>query len=65
MIFSENRFPLFWIMRVSINQLVFASALGDDDFSLGSEILGDVDEEGLRLIDVAQPDWPHASFVAS
>src|SRR4029079_1776768 len=63
MIFSENRLPLFWIMRVSVDQLVFAAALGDDDFTLGREILGDVHEESLRLVDVTQPDRSHGLHV--
>src|SRR5690348_4754554 len=48
---------------VSVDQFVLAAALGDDDFTLGREVLGDIDEESLSLVDVAQPDRSHGLHV--
>jgi hypothetical protein len=41
----------------------FAAALGDQDFALGGEILGDIDQERLRLVDVAQSHRAHRLHV--
>src|ERR1700694_4589439 len=47
-------------MASSVNQFVFAAAaLGDHDFALGGEILGEVHHQRLRLVDVAEPHRAH------
>jgi hypothetical protein len=38
----------------SVDELVLPLRLGDHDLALGGEILGDVDQDALGLVDVAQ-----------
>src|ERR1700722_7559511 len=48
---------------ILIHQLFFAAALGDDDLALGGEVLGEIDQERLRLVDLAQPYRAHGLHV--
>src|SRR5215510_8049916 len=49
--------------RSSIDELLVGAALGDQDLAAGGEILGQIDEQRLRLVDVAQADRPHRLHV--
>src|SRR6185437_2037162 len=61
--FSSNRYLAVAFIRVLIDQLFVAAALGDQDFALGGELLGDIDQQRLRLVDVAQPHRAHRLHV--
>src|SRR5215472_2578229 len=41
-------------MRPSVHQLFVGAVLGDHDLALGGEVLGEIDQEALRLVDIAQ-----------
>src|SRR5712692_5681353 len=47
----------------SIDQLFVAVALGDHDLALGRKVLREIDELGLRLVDVSQPHRPERRHV--
>src|SRR6476469_7995814 len=61
--FSSNRYLAVAFIRVLIDQLFVAAALGDQDFALGGELLGDIDQQRLRLVDIAQPHRAHRLHV--
>src|SRR5258705_60688 len=41
-------------MRSSVHQLFVGAVLRDHDLALGGEVLGEIDQQALRLVDVAQ-----------
>src|SRR5258708_12184143 len=56
---SSNRYLAVAFIMLSIDQFVFAAALRDHDFALGRQVLGDVDQQCLRLVDIAKPYRAH------
>ena len=59
----SNRYLAGACICVSINQFFIAALLGDDDLALGGEILGKIDQQHLRLVDVAQAHGTHGLHV--
>src|SRR3977135_3040347 len=52
---TSNRYFARAVIQPSIDQFFVATALRDHDLALGGEILGEIDQQALRLVDVAQP----------
>src|SRR5579883_534912 len=45
--------------RFSIDELIFGTAIGDDDLAAGREILGERHEIALRFLDILEPHRAH------
>src|SRR6185437_1671536 len=46
-------------LPASVDELVFAAAVGDDDLAARREILGEADEVALRFLDILEADRTH------
>src|SRR5579872_1181196 len=48
---------------ISVHQFVVGAVLRQHDFALGGEVLGEIHQQGLRLVDIAQSHWSHRLHV--